>query len=78
MNTTKKAKELSITERLKTNKINYSDHSIDPKDIIKHPITKIAIGGLIVYGLLISSTYFINGYAELIKATKNLKRARNR
>ena len=44
--------------------------------MIKHPITKIVIGGLVVYGLLISSTYFINGYADFIKATRNLKSAR--
>ncbi|MFK7806977.1 MAG: hypothetical protein AB8F74_04160 [Saprospiraceae bacterium] len=75
---TKKTKDLSITERLKTKITDYPDYRIDPKEIIKHPITKIAIGTLIVYGVLISSTYFINGYADFVKATKNLKSARNR
>jgi hypothetical protein len=46
---------------------------IEMKQIIKHHITKIAIVVVTVYGLLFVSKYFINGYAEIVKATRNLK-----
>ena len=66
----------SITNRLQLKKEKPYSQKTAPIKMIKHPITKIVIGGLVVYGLLISSTYFINGYASFIKATRNLKSAR--
>jgi len=68
----------SIAKNLNIKKKKHSRSEIDAMKIFKHPITKVLIGGLVIYGLLISSTYFVNGYANFIKATKNLKSARNR
>ena len=46
---------------------------IEMKQVLKHLITKIVVGIITVYGLLFVSKYFINGYAEIVKATRNLK-----
>jgi len=50
---------------------------IDKKKVLKHPVTKLVICGIAIYGILKVSKYFVNGYAELIRATKNLRNARN-
>ena len=67
----------SIAKNLNIKNKKHSHSKIDDMEIIKHPITKVLIGGLVIYGLLISSTYFVNGYANFIKATRNLKSAKN-
>lgn len=71
----KKIHSIAKNLNIKNNKFSHSD--INAMDVIKHPITKVLIGGIVIYGLLISSTYFVNGYANFIKATRNLKNARN-
>lgn len=67
----------SIAKNLNVKNNKFSNHEINAMGVIKHPITKILIGGIVIYGLLISSTYFVNGYANFIKATRNLKNAKN-
>lgn len=50
---------------------------IDKKKVLKHPLTILFICGVSIYGILKVSKYFVNGYAELIRAAKNLRKARS-
>ncbi|KAB8153723.1 hypothetical protein EZY14_010390 [Kordia sp. TARA_039_SRF] len=49
---------------------------IDTKNILKHPVTKVVTCGVVIYGILKVSKYFVNAYAELIRASKNLRDVR--
>lgn len=63
-----------ITDQLDIESIRESTKpTLEMKKVLKHPITKVVIGGVVIYGLLFVSKYFINGYAELVKASRNLK-----
>lgn len=74
----KQTKRKSILDDLDLDSIPKSTKPlIDKKKVLKHPITKLVICGIAIYGILKVSKYFVNGYAELIRATKNLRNARN-
>ncbi|WP_420573658.1 hypothetical protein [Kordia sp.] len=74
----KQTKRKSILDGLDLDSIPKSTKPlIDKKKILKHPVTKLVICGIAIYGILKISKYFVNGYAELIRATKNLRNARN-
>ncbi|WP_430408597.1 hypothetical protein [Kordia sp.] len=74
----KQTKRKSILDGLDLNSIPKSTKPlIDTKKVLKHPVTKLVICGVAIYGVLKVSKYFVNGYAELIRATKNLRNARN-
>lgn len=77
MNKQNQKKIHSIAKNLNVKNNKFSNYEIDTINVIKHPITKVLIGGIVIYGILISSTYFVNGYANFIKATRNLKNAKN-
>ncbi|QHI37104.1 hypothetical protein IMCC3317_24820 [Kordia antarctica] len=74
----KQTKRKSILDGLDLNSIPKSTKPlIDKKKVLKHPVTKLVICGIAIYGILKVSKYFVNGYAELIRATKNLRKARS-
>ncbi|EDP94435.1 hypothetical protein U8527_11170 [Kordia algicida OT-1] len=69
----KQTKRKSILDKLDLDSIPKSTKPlIDSKKILTHPVTKVVICGMAVYGVLKVSKYFVNGYAELIRATKKL------
>lgn len=46
---------------------------IDKKEILKHPIAKVIIIGISIYGFLYVSKHFVNAYAGLVKAIRNAR-----
>ena len=70
-------KRKSILDKLDLDSIPKSTKPlVDTKKVLKHPVTKVVIFGVAIYGILRISKYFVNAYAELIKASKNLNNAR--
>ncbi|WP_046759147.1 hypothetical protein, partial [Kordia jejudonensis] len=65
-----RTKRKSILDGLDLDSITKSTNPlIDKKKVLKHPITKLVICGIAIYGILKVSKYFINAYAELIRAS---------
>ncbi|AXG69580.1 hypothetical protein KORDIASMS9_01803 [Kordia sp. SMS9] len=50
---------------------------INTKEIFKHPATKIIITGIVVYGFLRVSKYYISAFSGLVKAVKDAKSSLN-
>lgn len=48
---------------------------INTKEILKHPVTKIIIAGVAVYGFLYISKHFVNAYGELVKAVRSTRKS---
>ena len=70
-------KRKSILDKLDLDSIPKSTKPlVDTKKVLKHPVTKVIICGVVIYGILKVSKYFVNAYAELIRASKNLSDAR--
>ncbi|EDP97370.1 hypothetical protein U8527_03425 [Kordia algicida OT-1] len=70
-------KRKSILDKLDLDSIPKSTKPlVDTKKVLKHPVTKVIICGVAIYGILKVSKYFVNAYAELIRASKNLSDAR--
>ncbi|EDP97314.1 hypothetical protein U8527_03150 [Kordia algicida OT-1] len=65
-------KQKSIREKLNLDSIKTDTKPIvDKKEILKHPITKVIIVGVSIYGFLYVSKHFVNAYAGLVKAVRN-------
>ena len=57
----------SILDKLDLDSISKSTKPLfDTKKVLKHPVTKVVICGMVIYGILKVSKYFVNAYAELI------------
>ena len=67
-----KRKQISIKDRLDMESIpKQATPIIDKKEILKHPITKMVITGVAIYGFLYISKHFVNAFAGLAKAIRN-------
>lgn len=44
---------------------------IDKKEVLTHPITKVIITGVAIYGFIYVSKHFVNAFAGLVKAVRN-------
>ena len=70
-------KRKSILDKLDLDSIPKSAKPlIDTKKVLKHPVTKVIICGVAIYGILKVSKHFVNAYAEFIRASKNLRDVR--
>ena len=74
MKKTTSKKEKSILNDLDLDAIKAeAKASINTKEILKHPITKVIIVTVSIYGLLYVSKHFVNAYAGLARAVRNAK-----
>lgn len=65
-------KQTSIKEKLDMEFIpKQATPIIDKKEVLKHPITKIVITGVAIYGFIYVSKHFVNAFAGLVKAVRN-------
>ncbi len=65
-------KQKSIKEKLDLDAIKAQTKTIiDKKEILKHPIAKVIIVGVSIYGFLDVSKHFVRVYAGLVKAVRN-------
>ena len=64
----------SILDSIDLDSIKTERKSIlDTKKIVKHPVAKIVIAGVIIYGVLYVSKHFVNAYGELVKAVRTTR-----
>ena len=69
-----KRKENSIECKLDLDSIKSEIKPIiNTKEILKHPTTKIIISGIVVYGFLRVSKYYVSAYSGLVKAVRDAK-----
>lgn len=67
-----KRKQISIKDRLDMESISkQATPLIDKKEVLTHPITKVIITGVAIYGFIYVSKHFVNAFAGLVKAVRN-------